>query len=129
LLAAPFVVSHIEARQNLHIRMATSMIRHHTILNRPIIAFESEGKVVNQASVAKDSQLFVARSRELSVARYLQSKSETEYRPVGYDISAAKWLEERASGEMSEAIGRRLADHRVAAKARLDLERMGSNQQ
>jgi multimeric flavodoxin WrbA len=130
LLVAPFVVSHIEARQSLHIRMATSMIRHHTILNRPIIAFESDGRLINEAAVARDSKHFIARSRELSVGRYLQSKAETEYRPVGYQISAAKWLEERASGRLGQSISDRLADHQVAAKARLektgsDVERTG----
>jgi hypothetical protein len=109
--------------------MATSMIRHHTILNRPIIAFENEGRLINQSSVDQDTELFVARSRQLSVGRYLQSKAETEYRPVGYQISATKWLQERASGKLGQAIGDRLADHQVTAKARLDLDRMGSNQQ
>jgi multimeric flavodoxin WrbA len=123
LLVSPFVVSHIEARQNLHIRMATSMIRHHTVLNRPIIAFESEGRVMNAAAVAKDSELFVARSRELLVGRYLQSKEGTEYRPVGYQISAAKAREEQASGNMTHTIRRRLADHSAIAQSRIALKR------
>jgi multimeric flavodoxin WrbA len=128
LLVAPFILSHVEARQNLHIRMVTSMVRHHTILNRPIIAFESEGKLIDRASVVRDSELFVARSKQLSVARYLQHKAETEYRPIGYEISAAKWREEYASGRMGQAIGRRQADHQLLAKARLDPERTGSEQ-
>jgi multimeric flavodoxin WrbA len=128
VLVAPFVLSDIEARQNLHIRMATSMIRHHTILSRPIIAFESEGALINQASVARDSELFVARSKELAVARYLQRRAETEYRPIGYEISAAKWLEERASGKIGRAIGHRLAEHQLSAETRLELARLGSDQ-
>jgi multimeric flavodoxin WrbA len=126
LLVAPFVVSDVEARQNLHIRMAGSMIRHHTILNRPIVAIESEGWILNGAAVARDSDLFVARSRELLVGRYLQSKEGTEYRPVGYQISAAKAREEQASGMMTRAISRRTADHDATAQSRLTLKISGS---
>jgi multimeric flavodoxin WrbA len=126
LLVAPFVMSHIEARQSLHIRIAGSMIRHHTVMHRPIIAFESEGQLLNAAAVARDSDLFVARSRELLVGRYLQSRDETEYRPVGYQISAAKALEEQLSGRMAKTIGRRLADHGATAGRRLVSTKIGS---
>jgi multimeric flavodoxin WrbA len=127
LLVAPFVVSHIEARQSLHIRMAGSMIRHHTVMHRPIIAFESEGQLLNSAAVTRDSDLFLARSRELLVGRYLQGREETEYRPVGYQISAAKALEEQASGKMASTIGRRLANHDATADRRLARKKTGSN--
>jgi multimeric flavodoxin WrbA len=122
LLVAPFVVSDLDNRQNLQIRMAGSMIRHHTVLHRPIMAIESEGRLLNAATVARDSDLFLARSRELLVGRYLQSKAETEYRPVGYQISAAKAREERASGTTTQTIGRRIADHRTMAESRLALK-------
>jgi multimeric flavodoxin WrbA len=126
LLVAPFVISDLEARQNLHIRMAGSMIRHHTVLHRPIIGLESDGKLLNAATVAGDSDSFLVRSRELLVGRYLQGKEETEYRPVGYQISAAKAREEQASGSMTMTIGRRLADHRAIARSRLALKKSGS---
>jgi multimeric flavodoxin WrbA len=126
LLVAPFIVSHIESRQNLHIRMVGSMVRHHTVLYRPIVALENDGHLVNGAAVARDSDLFLARSRELLIGRYLQGKEETEYRPVGYQISAAKVREEQASGRMTKAIGLRLADHHATAHRRLALEKSGS---
>jgi multimeric flavodoxin WrbA len=119
LLVAPFVVSHIEARQNLHIRMATSLMRHHTVLNRPIIAFEREGEIINANAVAKDSDLFLARSREMLVGRYRHNKEETEYRPIGYEISATKARQERASGTMSKVLSRRVANHKATAQSRL----------
>jgi multimeric flavodoxin WrbA len=126
LLVAPFVVSDVEARQNLHIRMAGSMIRHHTVLHRPIIAIENAGQILNAAAIARDSDLFVARSRELLVGRYLQNKEATEYRPVGYQISAAKAREEQASGVMTKTINRRVADHDATALSRLALKKSGS---
>ena len=39
-LTAPFVISELNSNQNLHIRMLTSLIRHHTIIHHPITAFE-----------------------------------------------------------------------------------------
>ena len=32
-LTAPFVISELNSNQNLHIRMLTSLIRHHTIIH------------------------------------------------------------------------------------------------
>ena len=86
LLVAPFVVGPVETGQNLHIRAAGSMIRHHTVLSRPLLGFESNGQLLNGAALAADSDVFLARSRELLVGRYLLNKEETEYRPVGYQI-------------------------------------------
>jgi multimeric flavodoxin WrbA len=127
LLVSPFVVSPVAAGQNLHVRMAGSMIRHHTVLNRPILAFERDGEILNAAAVAGDSDLFVARSRELLVGRYLRNRQETEYRPVGYQISAAKARQDQASGTMTEMIGRRLARHDAVAQRRLVPTATGSN--
>lgn len=126
LLVAPFVVSELDNRQNMQIRMAGSMLRHHTVLHRPIMAIESEGRCLNPATVARDGDLFVRRSRELLIGRYLQSKAATEYRPVGYQISAARNREEQASGVTIRAIGRRKADHSAVAQSRLILKQGGS---
>ncbi len=125
LLVAPFVVSELDNRQNMQIRMAGSMLRHHTVLHRPIMAIESEGRCLNPATVARDGDLFVRRSRELLIGRYLQSKAATEYRPVGYQISAARNREEQASGVTIRAIGRRKADHSAVAQSRLILKQGG----
>jgi len=68
----------------------------------------------------------VARSRELLIGRYLRSREETEYRPVGYQISAAQAREERASGRLTDSIRRRLADHDAIAHRRLASQTSGS---
>jgi hypothetical protein len=60
------------------------------------------------------------------VGRYLQNKEATEYRPVGYQISAAKAREEQASGVMTRTISRRAADHDATALSRLTLKKSGS---
>jgi hypothetical protein len=101
------------------------MMRHHTVLNRPIIAFEQEGQIINADAVAKDSDLFLVRSREMLVGRYLHNKEATEYRPVGYDISAAKAHEERASGKLSKTLSRRVANHNATARIRLASKQNG----
>ena len=127
LLVAPFVVGPVETGQNLHIRAAGSMIRHHTVLSRPLLGFESNGQLLNAAALAADSDVFLARSRELLVGRYLLNKEETEYRPVGYQISAAKAREDQASGRMTDMIRLRQADHNATAHGRLALLNSGSN--
>ncbi len=119
LLIAPFVVSEIEARQNLHIRMATSMVRHHTVLSRPIIGLRHGGEMLNAAIVERDSDLFVARARELAIGRCLEAGEGAVYRPVGYEISAAKTREEQLSGLVGEHVRQRTAEQAMRARRRV----------
>jgi hypothetical protein len=119
LLIAPFVISEIEARQNLHIRMATSMVRHHTVLSRPIIGLRRGGEMLNAAVIERDSDQFVARARELAVGRCLEAGEAAVYRPVGYEISATKAREEQLSGMVGEQVRQRMAEHAVRARRRV----------
>ncbi len=48
LFVAPLVISEIGANQNLHIRILTSMVRHHTILHHALIGFEQDRRLLNQ---------------------------------------------------------------------------------
>ena len=54
ILFAPFVASEIGARQNLHFRMLTSSIRHHTVLHHPILAMFNSDELINKQKVKKD---------------------------------------------------------------------------
>jgi multimeric flavodoxin WrbA len=91
LLTAPLVFSEIEASQNLHLRMLTSMVRHHTILHRPLLGFENHGEVLNWDSLVAQGQNFVDQTRRIRAARNVGQgllAAGREYVPVGYEISA-----------------------------------------
>jgi multimeric flavodoxin WrbA len=91
LLTAPMVFSEIEASQNLHLRMLTSMVRHHTILHRPLLGFEHEGNILNWSSLVTQGRNFIDQAMRIRAARSADDgmlAAGREYVPVGYEISA-----------------------------------------
>jgi multimeric flavodoxin WrbA len=100
-LIAPLVISEINANQNLHIRMLTSFLRHHTVLHHPLIGMETKGAVLNWDTLVQQARSFARVSVDLTVGRLLMSETEASvhaYNPVGYVISREKRLEDIASG-------------------------------
>lgn len=98
---APFVISEVGANQNLHIRMLTSAIRHHTVLHHPIIGFEHHGKVLNWDAMIEQGLSFAETAKKLLIGRLglpEEFYTKSAYNPVGYKISMAKTREDVASG-------------------------------
>ena len=120
LLAAPFVVSELEARQHLHVRMATSIIRHQTVVHRPLIGYVQDGRHLNDDKVNRTADEFVALARRLVVGRLSQKdRSAPVYNPVGYEISMAKSKEDAKSGRTAEVIGKVASDRSAAGQRRI----------
>ncbi len=46
-LCAPLVIEELGANENMHIRLLTSMLRHHTIMVKPMISYTQAGKDLN----------------------------------------------------------------------------------
>lgn len=105
LLVAPFVISELSARQNIHIRIMTSMVRHQTIISHPLIGMIYNKEYINQETVYRHSLDFMKTASKIAKAR-LQNKTSTEnqYQPVGYVISKQKNKEDKDSGRLSESI-------------------------
>jgi multimeric flavodoxin WrbA len=59
LLTAPLVISEINSNQNLHIRMTTSLIRHHSVLHHPLLGFEMNGEIINWEHLLAQGSSFV----------------------------------------------------------------------
>jgi multimeric flavodoxin WrbA len=95
LLMAPLVISEVNSNQNLHIRMTTSLIRHHSIIHHPILMFENSGNLLNWDVAKKQAELFIHNAKKVVA---LQADTR-KYNPVGYIISAehAKSLEKEES--------------------------------
>lgn len=104
-LATPLVVSEIGANQNLHIRMLTSAIRHHTILHHPLIGFEQHGKLLNSDDLVGQGVLFAETARTITVGRLLHESSSRValYNPVGYVVSSEKQKADLADGGVARA--------------------------
>jgi multimeric flavodoxin WrbA len=105
LVVAPFVVSELDARQNLHLRMLTSLVRHHTILHHPLVGMMSDGQLLNPAKLEANADRFIDAARMMLVGRYLEGgRNDILYNPVGYEISAAKTGDDERSGRIDAAV-------------------------
>ena len=51
IVAAPLIFEEIGARENYHLRALTSLVRHHTVVTRPVIAQIHDGVILNQEQV------------------------------------------------------------------------------
>jgi len=100
-IAAPLVISEIESQQHISMRMSMSLLRHNTILSKPLIGRMENGNILNWDSLVKQGQSFVSSVADLTPARLEDAVTDNvkrRYNPVGYAISKARVEEEVATG-------------------------------
>ena len=103
LLTSPFIISEVGADQNLHIRMLTSFIRHHTVLHHPLLGVEYKNELINFDELIEQGKSFLRNAITLTIGRQLETKeSEVIYNPLGYIISAQKHHESLTTGLMQK---------------------------
>ena len=95
VLAAPLVYEEIGANENMHIRMATSILRHHTILAAPMIAYIQNGIIINKNNIVPEFARLLGQARllcagKLSAFSNPQASVTIKYNPVGYILSSEK---------------------------------------
>lgn len=101
VLVAPFVVSELSARQNIHMRIMTSMVRHQTIIHHPIIGMIHNDEFINESSVKEYSKKFLSKAHHIVKGRYhLSDFLDNLYQPVGYVISKQKTEMDIEAGKM-----------------------------
>lgn len=91
-LVMPLVFEEVGARDSLNLRMLTSMIRHHTILTKPVTVNIWQGECLNIGQASDGVLEFIADCCSLVAGKdQLQNgPGLSEYNPVGYEISAEK---------------------------------------
>ena len=97
IVSSPIIYEEIGANENMHIRMITSMIRHHTISSKPIIGYIDDEKLINSEQVYRDFENLNHTIRNIAKGRLLMYSDEMEhlkYKPVGYVLSAVKDAED-----------------------------------
>lgn len=120
-LVAPLTFEEIGVRENYSIRMMTSMIRHHTVMSRPIIGHIYNSDLLNQAQIQDEFRELIASAKRLTAAR-LAEVSETEaskYNPVGYILSSAQDAENEELNLRKVMKDARYARLQTQAKIRL----------
>lgn len=91
ILVAPFIISEINSNQNLHIRMITSLIRHHTIIHHPVLLYKYEDNMLNHSAAKMQMESFIDVAVTIAQAKEHPESAPTlerEYNPLGYIISA-----------------------------------------
>lgn len=101
LLVTPFVVSELSARQNIHHRMTTSLIRHQTILSHPLIGMINNEILINEQELRDNSFKFIETATKLAMGT-VENIAENIYQPVGYVISKQKMENDQSSGRMKD---------------------------
>ena len=123
-LIAPLVISDLNARQNLHLRMVTSFIRHNSVMHHPLIGMEMDGKVINREVLSKQMKNFAEMAEQITVGRLSGEASDTEethYNAVGYSISMEKRLADEEAGLTAESDDIRRKSKSVERNRRLAL--------
>lgn len=123
VLAAPFVISDFDSRQHLHIRMATSAIRHHTVIHQPIIGMRYEGELLNENAIKEKSHNFLDQAKALMMGQVLAGDSKSEfYNPIGYTISKEHVDHQKSIGNLEKHLVAGQQNMKKRRKDRLDIE-------
>ena len=114
----PLVYEDVGATENLHIRLLTSLIRHHTIMLRSNVGYIHNDKLLNSNDVDSDWLRALDLATKLTISRLSYvSHGGIPYSPVGYVLSTAADKElsvtERRVMLHEDREKRRIADARL----------------
>jgi multimeric flavodoxin WrbA len=114
-LVSPFVFAEVGSNENLHIRMLTSFIRHHTVMIKPIIGWIHDGRLLNHDEVKKGLYNTFKYGRSLLTGRLNAVETNpdfTIYQPVGYVLSSKRNRQKETLDARERAMKTRL-DHLI----------------
>lgn len=121
-LLAPLVAAEVGSNENLNLRMTTSLIRHHTVLHKPIMAWLHQGRTLSPADLAAELGAALDRGRELVAGRLSMIANGSPlalYKPVGYVLSLTKDNLPETMDAREQAIRQRLEGLRADSRQRL----------
>jgi len=123
LLIAPLVCEEVGANQGMAMRMMTSMLRHHTVLVRPLTYYIHNGVGINRQPFYDQLSEFISLLENFTATKseaYLSHKEHFKYKPIGYVLSVLKEGEDERLARRSEMIDSRTAKNVSRAKERLE---------
>jgi multimeric flavodoxin WrbA len=120
-LVAPLIFEEVGANENYALRAITSMIRHHTVISNPIIAFLHNNIMLNEEKVRLKFNSFIDSVRKMASARIgeIFEEKNHQYNPVGYLLSANKDLEDNQLNLRKKMVNSRIVFLKKEAKDRL----------
>lgn len=86
----PMVFEEVGASQSMATRMLTSLVRHHTVVLKPVIGYLHDDRLLNEEEMKKTWDLCLGQVEKLAVGRLSAAAAHVvTYNPVGYVLSAA----------------------------------------
>ena len=121
-LVAPLVFEEIGASQNYALRAMTSLVRHHTVIAKPMLGYLQDGVMLNSAEIGTGLSKFLSDARLLAAARIgeVYEEKNYQYNPVGYVLSANKDAEDQRLDLRKEMIASRYQRMMKEAQERLE---------
>ena len=124
VLVSPLVIEEVGVNEHMDVRMITSLIRHNTIISKPIIGNLYDGDILNKKAVFKDFADMIVRASRVGAAR-LASAADSDvnnslYNPIGYVLKSDNIIEEKRLAQRREMINSRFERMRAQAKLRLE---------
>ena len=88
----PLVFEELGAGENMHIRILTSIIRHHTIMMKSNICYIHKGEFLNYQDVVSTWHTAIDQAKKIAVGRMTleNGNNHITYKPVGYILSSTK---------------------------------------
>jgi multimeric flavodoxin WrbA len=121
VLVSPIIWEEIGGNKNMALRVVTSMVRHHTILSRPIVGYIKDENILNEEEVIRGLSSFVDEARRVGAARLTSNSQDStnNYVPVGYVLSVDKDQEDQLIGSRVKMVQVRNEKQLEERKARL----------
>jgi len=95
VVISPLIIEDIGAQDNYAMRCLTAFVRHHTIINKPLIYFNNNG-LLNASEMIVNFSKLIKKVRRITAGKLAgYEKKETSYHPVGYILSADKDKEDK----------------------------------
>ncbi len=123
-MTAPLVLEDVGVNDNMSIRMATSLLRHHTVLAKPMIAYLQNDELLNSRQVMEKFIQFISRTQMLTAGRLgafvnSQKSGVSKYNPVGYILSSEKDKEDEKLRLRANMVEERYTRLAIDAASRL----------
>lgn len=103
---SPLTFEEIGFGENYAIRLATSFVRHHTIILNPIAGYLQRGQLINEKEMYTRFSAFIESAKMLTAARIasIGHNESLKYEPVGYILSTDKDKEDERLNKRKSAM-------------------------
>jgi len=122
LMVAPVVLQESGAISTYPLRMLTSLIRHHTIMSRPLTLHLTKTGPEDATDVLKSLKELAPHAARLAAGRLGMTGAATSYNPVGYILSADKKREDMQLDKRKKVVAAREMRLKTLAAKRLAKE-------